>query len=264
MVSASGSSTSSAARSRAAATPGAAAGPRSRSRANSTRRSRRRSCVAPQLGVGDVLDALPDAGSVGLLVATAGRGSGRRARPSRGDSQLGVWTPLVIDVIGTSSTGSAGQMPFHICRDTSPCSCCTPLAMFDSSRASTVMPNGSSSSCRVLRPRARNSSQVMPIAVASRRRSSCSISCGGEVVVAGRDGRVGGEARCRPSPPPGRVGEVEAVAPPSARGCAPGRERRVALVHVADGRRLARARSARMPPMPRTISCRMRMSRSPP
>ena len=39
---------------------------------------------------------------------TGCRGSGRRAAPISGDSQLCVWTPLVIDVIGTSAVGQLG------------------------------------------------------------------------------------------------------------------------------------------------------------
>ena len=76
-----------------------------------------------------------------------------------GDTQLCVWMPLVIEVIGTSASGSSGQMFFHILRETPPCSLLTPLATLARRRASTVMPNGSLWSLGFCRPRPRNSSR---------------------------------------------------------------------------------------------------------
>ena len=111
----------------------------------------------PQLGVGDVLDALPDGRGRSAVRPTACRGSGRTAGPCPATASCGVWMPLVIDVIGTSASGSSGQMLFHILRDTLPCSLLTPLVTLARRMASTVMQNGSLWSRGFCRPRPRNS-----------------------------------------------------------------------------------------------------------
>ena len=58
----------------------------------------------------------------------------------------------VIDVIGTSFTGTPGYTLLNIFRDTSPCSSLTPLLRYDSRNARTAMLNGSSSFPRFIRP----------------------------------------------------------------------------------------------------------------
>ncbi len=55
------------------------------------------------------------------------------------ESQDSIWTPFVTLPMGTSSSGSPGQMSFQIERDTFPCSLLTPFLYFDDLRANTVM-----------------------------------------------------------------------------------------------------------------------------
>ncbi len=79
-----------------------------------------------------------------------------------GDTQLWVWMPLVIEMIGTSVSGSSGQMFRHILRDTLPCSLLPPLLTFDNRIASTVMQNASFSSSGFSRPSPIKVRQSMP------------------------------------------------------------------------------------------------------
>ncbi len=76
-----------------------------------------------------------------------------------GDTQVAMWMPLVIEVIGTSESGSDGQMFFHILRETWPCSALTALVTLARRMASTVMPNGSDWSDGFCRPSAISSSR---------------------------------------------------------------------------------------------------------
>ena len=54
-------------------------------------------------------------------------------------TQVGACTPLVIDVIGTSSSSKPGHSPLNISRDTWPCSWLTPLARPASRKPITAM-----------------------------------------------------------------------------------------------------------------------------
>ena len=57
--------------------------------------------------------------------------------------QEGMCTPLVMWVMGTSSSGKWGQTSFHMPLLTLPCSSLTPLLKEERRRASTVMQNNS-------------------------------------------------------------------------------------------------------------------------
>ncbi len=69
-------------------------------------------------------------------------------------TQVGVCTPLVMDPMGTSSTGFWGHTFCHMRRETSPCRRDTPLEKRERRSASTVMQNCSPSSRGSSRPRA--------------------------------------------------------------------------------------------------------------
>ena len=56
-----------------------------------------------------------------------------------GATQVGAWTPLVIEPIGTSASSKAGHRPLNMPRLTSPCSCDTPLARWASRKPITAM-----------------------------------------------------------------------------------------------------------------------------
>jgi hypothetical protein len=55
--------------------------------------------------------------------------------------QVGACTPLVIEVIGTSSTSKPGHSGWNISRLTTPCSLLTPLARWASRRPMCAMLN---------------------------------------------------------------------------------------------------------------------------
>src|SRR5579884_2825731 len=61
-----------------------------------------------------------------------------------GEVHVGACTPLVTDVIGTSSTGTSGHSPENMARLTSPWSLDTPLAAPDRRSPMTAMLNGAS------------------------------------------------------------------------------------------------------------------------
>jgi hypothetical protein len=60
-------------------------------------------------------------------------------RVTSGATQVGAWTPLVIEVIGTSSASKPGQRPANISRLTWPCRVETPLARWASRSPMTAM-----------------------------------------------------------------------------------------------------------------------------
>ena len=62
---------------------------------------------------------------------------------SSGSVQVGAWTPLVTEVIGTSAASKPGQRPLNMPRLTSPCSWETPFACWPSRRPITAMLNTS-------------------------------------------------------------------------------------------------------------------------
>lgn len=73
-------------------------------------------------------------------------------------TQVGAWTPLVIEPIGTSSTSKPGHRPWNISRLTRPCSSDTPLTRWASRMPMTAMlktdlsasgPSGSAPSSRM-------------------------------------------------------------------------------------------------------------------
>ena len=119
---------------------------------------------------------------------TGRRGSGRRAGPCPATASCGVWTPLVIEVIGTSASGSSGQMACHIFRDTWPCSLLTPLVTLARRRASTVMQNGSL--------------VVAWDSAGPGRGARCgrSSSCGSSAGRSSARSAAAGRRRCRPAP----------------------------------------------------------------
>jgi hypothetical protein len=176
-------------------------------------------------------------------------------------SQERVWIPLVIARIGTSSSGSSGHSSFHIAREVSAWSFDTPFANADDRRANTVIPNSFDRGVPDW-PRARNSSHGIP------------------------SGRIFGSRYFRSrsgsnrSFPAGTgVWVVKTpVASTTSRACAKVRPCDAIRSRIRSTTRNAecpsfmwytvawipRAFSARAPPTPSRISCRMRMSRSPP
>ena len=90
----------------------------------------------PELALGDGVDGLPAAR---LLDEVATDGPSRRARAPRGPTQVGACTPLVTEVIGTSSVSKPGHSPLNMPRLTSPCSLATPLARWARRRPMTAM-----------------------------------------------------------------------------------------------------------------------------
>ena len=97
---------------------------------------RARARTLDQLARGRRRRTLPARAQVVDRVATRCPRARRRRRPtspqhvacrtavdSRRDTQVWACTPLVIEPIGTSSTGTSGQRPWNISRLTSPCSC---------------------------------------------------------------------------------------------------------------------------------------------
>ncbi len=61
------------------------------------------------------------------------------SRNTSGATQVGACTPLVTEVIGTSSASKPGQSPENISRLTLPCSSETPLARWPRRRPITAM-----------------------------------------------------------------------------------------------------------------------------
>lgn len=66
-------------------------------------------------------------------------------RNTSGATQVGAWTPLVTEVIGTSAGSKPGQSPENISRLTAPCRVETPLARWASRSPITAMLNSSGS-----------------------------------------------------------------------------------------------------------------------
>jgi len=83
-----------------------------------------------------------------------------------GEIQLCACTPFVIDVIGTSSTGTPGHIPLNISRLTAPCSLATPLARAARRSPMTAMLKRVSSGSSSRWPIAISSSNVMPTCLA--------------------------------------------------------------------------------------------------
>ena len=170
----------------------------------------------------------------------------------RGATHVARCTPLVTCVIGTSSSERPATAPRHIRRETAPCSRLTPLLCAGEPQREQRHAE------RLARVRSRSqrpsAEEALPglAHLADVAAEVALDQVGGEHVVAGGHGRVRGEddavARAVRAP----LREVEPVPRRSAwRMRSRPQERRVPLVHVADGRRAGRApSSARMPPMP--------------
>ena len=115
MVSTSGSSTSSIQPSSAGAAPRCRQDCGSRRRASSTSRSRSIRLAVPDLVAGISSHGVPDRSAPSTSGVRPVRAvAARRGRRPRGATQVGACTPLVIEVIGTSSASKPGQRPANI------------------------------------------------------------------------------------------------------------------------------------------------------
>ncbi len=110
----------------------------------------------PDLLVGDAAHRVPAPGRGAGFGLPAGHGPASqhlvgaaladpaRAEPEHlGATQVGAWTPLVTEVIGTSAGSKPGQSPENISRLTAPWRVETPLARWASLRPITAMLNSS-------------------------------------------------------------------------------------------------------------------------
>ena len=141
-------------------------------------------------------------------------------------------TPFVTEPIGTSSIVRSGQRPCHISRETSPCSAETPFA-YDDVRSA----NGVSPKLDVVGLHAAERDELVPGEPAARdeRRDVPLDERRVEDLVPGRHGRVRREHGRRAQPLQRRVAREAAVLDELAQPLEL-EERRVALVHVEDGR----------------------------
>ena len=169
-----------------------------------------------------------------------------------GDTQLRVWTPLVIEPMGISLSGRSGQMARHIFRDTWPCSLLTPLVVCARRMARTVMQNGSLGSRGFCRPRPRKSLRSI-LSCGEDRREVIVDELRGEDVVAGRHRSMRGEAIARRHSFAGG-GEIETVLFHQDADALDAAERRNGPHSCGRPSAACPGRRARMPPMPRIIS----------
>lgn len=164
--------------------------------------------------------------------------------------------------MGRSSTGTPGHKPAHIFRDTRPCRVLTPLVAPERRMARTAMENGSWGSAGFCRPSARNSSRESPSCVqyeakyrSIRSGANTSMPAGTgvwvvKILLAVTASRASVKLTlCRSTRRRMRSRARNAGCP--------------SLMWHTVGSMPSIAR-ARIPPTPRRISCRRRMSRSPP
>ncbi len=188
-------------------------------------------------------------------------------RSTSGATQVGACTPLVTEVIGTSSASKPGHSPENISRLTRPCSSDTPLARWPRRRPITAMLNRFGSppayvsmpSRRMRSTSMRGSSASGPKCRATSSRSKRSMPAGTGVWVVktvpartasraeskSRPSSASSAMRSRPRKPacPSLVWKTSGCACPVSRQY---------------------VRTARTPPMPSSISCSSRCSLPPP
>ena len=177
-------------------------------------------------------------------------------------TQVRGCTPLVMWEIGISSRGREGQILCHMERETTPCSRLTALLNADIRRASTVRQKSSPSLFGSSRPRARNSRQDSPssraiapkyFSIRPGAKRSFPAGTGVWVVKTFVD-----HTHCHASSNDSLSRAISARIRSSPRNAEwPSFMCMQAAV-------IPSAFRARMPPMPRRISCWMRISRSPP
>ena len=138
MVSTSGSKASSIQASSALAAPRLVHDLARRRRASSTSRWRSTRLVDHTASPGIESTTSQKASTSSESGATPARAaSSKTSRPT----QVGPWTPLVMEPIGTSASSKAGQSPWNIPRETCPCSWETPLARWARRKPMTAMLN---------------------------------------------------------------------------------------------------------------------------